>query len=467
MAGRIHPNTNLAAATPQPLTRPPTLRLLTLHHLSAARGATTFQLAGRVIRRRKIRNAILLWLRDRSGTVPLCVRADPPETHKACRAILESDIGDIVSVTGYISADRDQRLVLEVSSGQLLSKALQLNYGLLDAKPQSRRRELELMASEKHREQLRLRAALVCALRAFMDGEEFTEVETPVLQTLAGGALARPFLTYCDARDSRLSLRLSAQLYLRRCTVGDLERVYDLGKRFRNEGVSPMHSPEFAMLEWAMSYSDCHDAANFAERLIVAAATRVLDRLHIQRGGTAIDLSPPWRRVTLQQTLLESIGLNILSASREEMAAALPAHQGHIRSWCDAVQLLYRTHVESRLIQPTIIYDFPLDAHPCVIQHRTQPRLGRHFDIVIGGVEIGSGGEDITDPDEQLRRFTAQRLARGRQKDSEPHQSDLDYVDALRYGAPPASGAGIGIDRLLMVLLETRAVHETATLPLV
>jgi lysyl-tRNA synthetase class 2 len=299
---------------------------------------------------------------------------------------------------------------------------------------------------------------MVGAIRDWMKRHDFIEVETPILQALAGGAVARPFLTHHNALDREVSLRVSTELYLRRCTVGDLERVYELGKCFRNEGMSRRHSPEFTMLEWSMAYSDYQDAATLTEELVTHVAKQVLGDLRITYDGIPIDLKTPWRRVTLQEAIKDRTGLDILGSNPKELLAALGATPTRDCSWTDAVYKLYGTCVEPYLGQPTIVCDFPLDAHPCLRQHSTRWQLGESFDVVVGGLEIGSGGTELSDPDEQRLRFIEQRSDRA--DGHEPHPNDREYVAALEYGAPPSAGVGIGIDRLLMVLLDIDPIGE-------
>ncbi len=239
-----------------------------------------------------------------------------------------------------------------------------------------------------------------------------------------------------------------------------MERVYDLGKHFRNEGISPKHSPEFTMIEWSMTYCDYRDAAALMERLVADVAGQVWRTLQFSYRGMPISLARPWRQLTFQDAIGEATGLDIFAASPSELMAAAPSTDD---SWTGAVHAIYTKHVEPHLIQPTIVRDFPLDTHPCLKQHATRAQLGESFDVVIGGVEVGSGGTELNDPDEQWARFVAQRSERT--TGSAPHPQDQEYVTALQYGAPPSAGAGIGIDRLLMVLLNTDSIRDVMLFP--
>lgn len=417
-----------------------------------------YRLSGRLIARRKNGGVVLLDLRDRSGTIRLIVNAD---ADSATATIGDADIGDIVTVVGHVYVTARDKLCLEVVSGSLLAKALQLPL-TKGRNPNGRRRELELMASAECRRLFVARATALMAVRDWMTRHDFVEVETPILQRLAGGALARPFVTHHNALNCRVSLRLSTELYLRRCSIGDMERVYELGKCFRNEGISRRHSPEFTMLEWYVAYSDYRDIAASAEQLVTHVASRVLGSLRVTYKGHVIDLEAPWRRLTLQEAIKERTGLDIFAASQPELLAALPGSPTSSGSWADVVQKIYGSRVEPYLIQPTIIYDCPLDMHPCMKRHAGRSELAESFDVVVGGVEISSGGTALTDPDEQWQRFEAQRR---RRDGTEPHPNDQELTTALHYGAPPAAGAGMGIDRLLMVLLDRDSIRDVTLFP--
>jgi lysyl-tRNA synthetase class 2 len=425
-------------------------------------------LAGRIVARHKKGEAILLQLRDRSGTIRLRFRPDAPNENGLQAEIVNWDIGDIVAVAGELNGDRD-RLGLEIRSGQLLTKAMQLNHGLSQPGHRPRRRELELMARGDYRDRFRTRARLIASIREWLNRREFIEVETPVLQLGAGGASARPFSTRHNALGRDLTLRISTQLHLRRCGIGDLERVYELGKCFRNEGMSIKHSPEFTLLEWSMAYSDHCDSAALIEQLVSDLARSVLGDPTATRAGHTIDLERPWRRVTLREAIEEAVGLDILAADLDDLTAALPATskngQGDATetdAWSDAVHLLYSRCVEANLVQPTIVYDFPLSTNPCMKRHSSgESRVGESFDIVIGGVEIASGGSEVNDPDEQWERFVEQRGGNGR----EPAAHEREYVAALSFGAPPSSGAGLGIDRLMMLLLGCDSIGDVTLFP--
>lgn len=424
--------------------------------------------AGRLVGRKRRGNAIAFELRDRSGTIPLFIdlSAQDQETGSAeSLGLSEWDIGDIVAASGHLYVSRTGQIGIEIISGTLLGKALRLNHALRDSDVAPSRHELGLMASNGYRNIFVTRSTMLKAFRDWLSERDFIEIETPTLQALAGGALARPFLTHHNALDSEVSLRVSAELYLKRCTVGDMERVYDLGRRFRNEGVSAVHSPEFTMLEWSMAYSTYRDAATMTEQIVVDAAKQVLGCLRVMHNGNTIDLDGPWRRTSLRDVISDTLGLDIFSDTREELLAALPNSAVSDMSWSRIINKLYSTYVEPNLIQPTIVFDFPLEIHPCLKQSPANSRLGESFDVAIGGMEIGTGGTEVTDPHEQWRRFVEQSQSQGPDAEHEPHPNDQEYVTALEFCAPPSSGVGIGIERLLMVLLNRESIHEVSSFP--
>jgi lysyl-tRNA synthetase class 2 len=427
-----------------------------------------YRLAGRLISRRGHGKTTFLDLRDSSGQIQLHVSHDTlgEQTYER---ILDLDIGDIVEARGYLYVTQRGQLALNLHECALLTKALRpppdKRHGLGDTGTRYRYRELDLLANESTRELFRTRAHTIDALRAFMAERGFIEVETPVLQALAGGASARPFLTHHNALDQEMSLRISVELYLNRCLIGGLENVYDLGKCFRNEGISYRHSPEFTMLEWLMSYSDHTDVARFTEELVAYTAQRVLGTTVIERGGESIDLAKPWQKTTMQAEILRVCGVDFLEADRNQLAALLDDRVHPDASWAQVVQAVYSKLVEPTLNQPTLVYDFPLESFPITKAHSDDPRLAEHFDAVIGGIELVSGDSEVNDPVEQYQRFVEQRKERQLDDDDAPHPHDEEYVRALEYGLAPSASGGMGVDRLLMILTGHDTLREVAPFP--
>jgi lysyl-tRNA synthetase, class II len=427
-----------------------------------------YRLAGRVISRRGHGKTTFIDLRDFSGEVQLAVRHETLG-EEAYERVVDLDVGDIVEAEGPIYVTQRGQLALSVHRCALLTKALRpppaKYHGLGDTGTRYRYRELDLLANETTRELFVTRAKTIDALRAFMAEKGFIEVETPVLQALAGGASARPFLTHHNALDQEMSLRISVELYLNRCLIGGLENVYDLGKCFRNEGISYRHSPEFTMLEWLMAYADHTDVAKFTEEMVAYVAQKVLGTTLIERGGEQIDLGKPWRNTTMQTEIQRVTGVDFLEAGRDELATLLEGKVHPDASWAQVVQAVYSKLVEPTLNQPTHVYDFPLDSFPITKAHAEDRRLAEHFDAVIGGIELVSGDSEVNDPVEQWQRFVEQRRQRRAEDDDAPHPHDEEYVRALEYGLAPSASGGIGVDRLLMILTGHDTLREVVPFP--
>jgi lysyl-tRNA synthetase class 2 len=333
------------------------------------------------------------------------------------------------------------------------------HHGLQDVETRYRRRELDLMANEEAREVFIARAKAITAMRGYLDAAGYIEVETPVLQPLYGGALARPFTTHHNALDRDLYLRIATELYLKRCIVGGLERVYEIGKNFRNEGLSPKHNPEFTVLEFYEAYADYEDVAARTEQLVLAAA---------QAAGARgpIDFTPPWRRLTLRDAILEHSGVDFRAhPDRDSLVAAigdrLPTEG---RTWPQLVDDLLSRFVEPTLQQPTFLFDYPVELSPLAKRHRSEPGLVERWEAFCGGVEIANAFTELNDPDEQRARFEAQaRLAAEGDDEAAPY--DEAFVAALEQGMPPTGGVGVGIDRLVMALTDRPTIREVVLFP--
>ncbi|HZO07688.1 MAG TPA: amino acid--tRNA ligase-related protein, partial [Solirubrobacterales bacterium] len=303
------------------------------------------------------------------------------------------------------------------------------------------------------------------AIRRFLDDEGFIEVETPVLQPIYGGALARPFVTHFNALDRTMYLRVATELYLKRLIVGGLERVYEIGKDFRNEGLSPKHNPEFTMLEWYEAYADYEKTAHDLEMMIAETAERVLGTTVVKRGEVEIDFKPPWRRITLREAILERSGIDIAEhPEREALARAIGGEVDPKAGWGKLVDGLLSRDVEPGLIQPTFLLDYPTELSPFAKAHREKPDLVERWEAFAGGVEIANSFSELNDPDEQKRRFEQQaaEIARG---DEEAQPYDEIYIEALEQGMPPTGGVGLGIDRLVMMLTGAPSIREVLLFP--
>jgi len=408
-----------------------------------------YRIAGRLTARRGHGGAAFLDVVDRSGKLQVHAKRDVLG-EDSFETLTSLDLGDLVGVDGTVFKSRRGELSLRATDWTLLAKSLlappEKFHGLEDVETRYRHRELDLMANEETRELFILRSRIVRAIRTWLDERGFLEVETPVLQPLYGGALARPFVTHHNELDRDLFLRIADELYLKRLIVGGLERVYEIGKDFRNEGVSHKHNPEFTMLEWYEAYADYEDIAARLEELISYVAAEV-------GYSGPIDFSPPWRRLTLHDAILEKTGLDVTKDD-------LPGEG----LWAKRVDDLLSKHVEPELQNPTIIKDYPKELSPFAKDHRSEAGLVERFEAFAGGMEFANAFSELNDPDEQRARFEQQRAdeAAG---DEETQPYDEDYVRALEHGMPPTGGIGIGIDRLVMLMSGRSSIREVVLFP--
>jgi len=425
----------------------------------------TYRVAGRLHARRGQGKMAFLDLDDRSGRLQLQARVDVLG-EEAMDRLLDLDLGDLVGVDGTAFRSRRGELTLRVDAFTILAKSLrpppEKHHGLQDVETRYRRRELDLMANEEARELFITRATIVSAVRGYLDDQGFIEVETPILQPLYGGALARPFTTHHHALDRTLYLRIATELYLKRLIVGGLERVYELGKDFRNEGLSYKHNPEFTMLEWYEAYADYTVNAGRLEELVGAVADAA--------GYTGeVSFAAPWRRLTLRDAIREETGIDVISmrdrpalvAAIESAGLDLPIED---RSWPQLVDDLLSKCVEPKLQEPTFVVDYPVELSPFAKAHRSEPGLVERFEAFCFGMEIANAFTELNDPDEQRARFEAQAkaLAGG---DEEAQPFDEVFVQALEQGMPPTGGVGLGIDRLVMALTGRRSIREVVLFP--
>jgi lysyl-tRNA synthetase class 2 len=429
-----------------------------------------YQIAGRLISRRGHGKTAFLDVRDLSGQIQAVVRVDALGQEVYDR-ILGLDIGDIVAVDGCAYVTQRGQLALAVKECTLLTKTLRpppdKHHGLGDTGTRYRYRELDLLANEDTRELFITRHKIVFEIRKWLNERNFIEVETPALQSLAGGAGSRPFTTHHNALDRDLYLRISVELFLNRCIVGGMENVYDMGKVFRNEGISPKHSPEFTIIEFMCAYSDYNDVATVTEEMFRDVAQAALGRTTIMRGGEEIDLAKPWRRVTMRELILERFGLDFMESTREQLAEVLDGPLDPDATWAEVVADIYSEKIESTINQPTHVFDFPLEPFPITKRHSVHPELGEHFDAVIGGIELVSGDTELNDPVDEWQRFVDQRQRRAVDDGDVPHPNDEEYTRALEYGYAPTAGGGMGVDRLVMILTERDTLREVIPFPIV
>jgi lysyl-tRNA synthetase class 2 len=424
-----------------------------------------YRVAGRLHARRGQGRMAFLDLDDRSGRIQLQAKVDVLGEERMQR-LLELDLGDIVGVDGLAFRSKRGELTLRVEDFALLAKSLRPPpdkfHGLQDTETRFRHRELDLIANEETRGVFVTRAKVISAMRRYLDAEGFVEVETPVLQPLYGGALARPFVTHHNLLDRDLYLRIATELYLKRLIVGGLEKVYELGKDFRNEGVSFKHNPEFTMLEWYEAYADYESTAERLEVLVGQVAEAV------EYQGE-IDFSPPWRRITFVGAIEEATGIDVGAIrDRDALEAAIREHDVDMPTegltWPQLVDDLLAKHVEPGLQQPTIVMDYPVELSPFAKAHRSKPGLVERFEAYAGGMELANAFTELNDPDVQRERFEAQAryAAEG---DEETQPMDEAFLQALEQGMPPTGGIGVGIDRVVMLLTGRRSLREVVLFP--
>jgi lysyl-tRNA synthetase class 2 len=426
-----------------------------------AEAAEQRRLAGRVMARRDMGKLTFLDLVDRSGRIQLLCPVDRTGE-------LDVHLGDIVGVTGSPAQSRRGEPSLAVDELEVLSRIRSplpdTFHGLTDVEQRYRKRYLDLLMNEETRRVFLLRAKVVTAIRRALDEDGFVEVETPVLQPRYGGAFARPFETHHNELDQTLYLRIATELYLKRLIVGGLEKVYEIGKDFRNEGVSFKHNPEFTMLEWYEAYADYRDTMNRIENLVARVAQEVLGTTTVEFRGEQIDLSAPWRRISFVEALRE----HGVWAGDDEGLRKLLVDKGLDVSkdptWSKLVDHALTAFVEPKLIQPTILYDYPIELSPFARLTDGDPRFVERFEYFIGGMELGNAFSELNDSEEQAERFSMQQVER-EAGDVEAEEGDPDYVEALSYGMPPTGGIGLGIDRLAMVLAGVDSIRDVILFP--
>jgi lysyl-tRNA synthetase class 2 len=424
--------------------------------------AVRARVAGRLAARRGQGKAAFLDLVDRSGRIQLHARVDLLGEERMA-ALLNLDLGDLIGADGTVFRTRRGELSLALEGFALLAKSLRpppdKHHGLADVETRHRHRELDLMANEATREVFMTRARVISTIRRELDAAGFVEVETPILQPIYGGGMGRPFTTHHNELDRTLYLRIATELYLKRLIVGGLERVYEIGKDFRNEGVSFKHNPEFTVLEWYEAYADYEDVAARCERLIAAVAAEV----------EVSGFDPPWKRETLGGAIQSRTGVDIYAHRDVDALRAAMVEQGldpaeHETTWPRLVDHLLSKYVEPTLIEPTFLFDYPVELSPLAKMHRSEPGLVERFEVFAGGMEFGNAFTELNDPDDQRARFEAQR-ANAAAGDEEAHPFDEAYIQALEHGMPPTGGIGIGIDRLVMLLTGQRTIREVVLFP--
>ncbi len=417
-------------------------------------GGERRRLAGRVMARRDMGKLVFLDLVDRSGRIQLLweeERAGP----------VDLDLGDLIGVAGIPARTRRGEPSLAVEEAQLLAKIKRplpdTFHGVTDTETRYRQRYLDLLMNDETRADFELRTRMVAAIRRYLDSQGFLEVETPILQPRYGGAFAEPFVTHSNELDADVYLRIATELYLKRLIVGGLERVYELGRDFRNESVSYKHAPEFTMVEWYEAYADYEDTMRRIEELVETVARETIGGTKATFRGHEVDLAAPWKRLKLIDALEER---DLWTRDEAELRKRLDERDVDTtadKTWADLVDHALSNFIEPELIEPTILHDYPIELSPFARATEADAQVVERFEYFVGGTELGNAFTEINDPDEQAERFAAQAAG------GEP--GDSDYVEALSYGMPPTGGLGLGIDRLAMVLAGRDNIRDVVLFP--
>ncbi|MBD2104741.1 lysine--tRNA ligase [Leptolyngbya sp. FACHB-261] len=434
--------------------------------------------AGRIMARRFMGKLAFCTIQDETGTIQLYLEKQRLTEHMGEDAFKRldklSDIGDFIGVHGTIKRTEKGELSVYVSDYTILTKSLRPLpdkwHGLTDVEKRYRQRYVDLIVNPQSREAFRKRALITSALRRYLENQGFIEIETPVFQAEAGGADARPFITHHNALDMDLYLRIATELHLKRLVVGGFERVFELGRIFRNEGISTRHNPEFTSVEVYQAYADYTDMISLTEALITNATHEVLGTLHLTYQGTPVNLTPPWRRVTMHDLVKELTGLDFTQFSSVDEAKQAAQAAGiygldNCTSIGHVLNQAFEQKGEPTLIQPTFVLDYPVEISPLAKPHRDKPGLVERFELFIVGREVANSFSELTDPVEQYERLKQQseKKAAG---DEEAQPLDEDFVMALEYGMPPTGGMGMGIDRLVMLLTDSASIRDVIAFPI-
>jgi lysyl-tRNA synthetase class 2 len=430
-----------------------------------------FQLAGRIMARRVFGKAAFIHLKDRKGSIQVYLRKETLG-EKTYNIFKKLDIGDIVFVSGRPFKTHTGELTIEADCIRLLSKAVrplpEKWHGLTDIEARYRQRYLDLIMNPDVKDTFYRRSRIISLIRQFMEKRDFLEVETPMMHPIAGGATARPFKTHHNALDMDLYLRIAPELYLKRLIVGGLDRVFEINRNFRNEGISISHNPEFTMMEFYQAYATYEDLMNLTEDLIISIAQELFGSLSFMYQGTKIDLRPPWRKVTVKEAIIEYTGCSpsVLEDKGRavEFAKTLGADGAEGESLGKAVMAIFECAVEEKLVQPTFVTQYPIEVSPLSRKNPVDVNYTDRFELYIYGREIANAFSELNDPEDQRNRFLMQLMQKN-EGDDEAHEMDEDYITALEYAMPPAAGEGIGIDRLIMLFTDSPSIRDVILFP--
>ena len=428
-------------------------------------------LAGRMVSKRIMGKASFAHLLDCTGSIQLYVSRDDLG-EESYAAFKKTDIGDIIGVKGIVFTTRMGEISVHCKSVELLSKSLlplpEKYHGLKDTDLRYRQRYVDLIANPEVKKTFVTRSRIISGIRAYLDAQGFIEVETPILNTIAGGASARPFITHHNTLDIDMYMRIAPELYLKRLIVGGFEKVYELGRMFRNEGMDTRHNPEFTMIEMYQAYTDFHGMMDLTENIFGYIADTVIGSRKITYQGEEIDLSSPWKRITMIDAVREYVGIDF-EATEDMKELKAQAKKAGVEfnddiTWGKLLYECFDQKVEDKLVQPTFVYDYPVDVSPLAKRKPTDKRMTERFEFFITGKEFGNAFSELNDPIDQKERFMAQ--VREREKgDDEAQMMDEDYVNALMYGMPPTGGLGIGVDRMVMLFTDAASIRDVLLFP--
>ena len=433
----------------------------------------TVSVAGRIMSKRGMGKAIFCHIKDDRGLIQLYVRSDAVSEQEFLD-FRKYDIGDIIGVTGYVFKTKTEEISVHAQAVELLSKSLrplpEKFHGMTNTELKYRQRYLDLIMSDESRRNFEIRSRFISHVRRYLDARGYMEVETPVLNTIAGGAAARPFITHHNTLDIDMYMRIATELPLKRLIVGGIERVYEIGRIFRNEGMDTRHNPEFTSIELYEAYTDFHGMMDIAEGIFTTAAREILGTYQVEWMGNTIDLSPGWKRMTMVEAVKEYVGIDFgtISDNAEAVEAAkakgveLPAAAE--KTWGNALYACFDQKVEEHLIQPTFITMYPVEVSPLTKRSPADPRLTERFEFFISASEMGNAYSELNDPIDQRKRFEAQ-LAQRERGDDETEMLDEDFLNALEYGMPPTGGMGIGIDRAVMLMTGSSSIRDVILFP--
>jgi len=447
------------------------------HQASAVAGdfekleGKSVKVAGRIMSIRGHGKTLFGHIQDSSGRIQIYLRKDDLG-EEVFKKFSLYDLGDIVGIEGEVFKTKTGETTIRVAGFEMLAKSMmplpEKWHGLQDKEIRYRRRYLDLVVNTDVAETFRQRSKIIKSLRDFLDSRDFLEVETPVLQVMYGGANAKPFKTHLNALDIDMYMRIADELYLKRLIIGGLERVYEISKDFRNEGMDKNHNPEFTMLEFYWAYADYNDLMGLVEEMIRKVASDILESNTVSVGEKEIHLDKPFGRITFMDAAERRLGKNILNLSEDELKA-LSREKGHnideFKGRGAVLDEISREFIEPDLVEPTFLMDYPIELSPLAKKHRSIEGLTERFELFIGGVEFGNGFSELNDPDDQRDRFNLQ-AAMKKAGDEEAHPIDEDFITALEHGMPPTAGYGLGIDRLVMLLTGSSSIRDVILFPM-